>query len=67
MHNQTRRALLGAGLAMPFLGRIAAAQSDWPSRPVRIIVPFPPGQAACDPTPDLGIPGSGGMGRDIVG
>lgn len=46
MQNPTRRALLGAGLAMPFLGRIAAAQSDWPNRPVRIIVPFPPGQAA---------------------
>jgi tripartite-type tricarboxylate transporter receptor subunit TctC len=40
-----RRALLGSALAAAAIGR-AAAQSDWPSRPVRFIVPFPPGQAA---------------------
>jgi len=40
-----RRALLGAA-SLPLLPGLARAQSDWPSRPVRIIVPFPPGQAA---------------------
>jgi len=36
-----RRALLGAPLAaMPMLAR---AQADWPNRPIRTIVPYPPG------------------------
>lgn len=40
----TRRAVLGAALALPALG--ARAQGEFPARPVRMIVPFPPGQAA---------------------
>jgi tripartite-type tricarboxylate transporter receptor subunit TctC len=41
----TRRTVLGglaAGLAMPTLGG-ARAQTNWPTQPVRIIVPYPPG------------------------
>jgi tripartite-type tricarboxylate transporter receptor subunit TctC len=38
----TRRTLLGAALAAP-LATPAFAQAPWPNRPVRVIVPWPPG------------------------
>jgi tripartite-type tricarboxylate transporter receptor subunit TctC len=41
MNRVSRRALLGVAAALPL--RAALAQSPWPARPVRIIVPFAPG------------------------
>lgn len=41
----TRRNLGALGATLAFSGA-ARAQGDWPSRPVRFIVPFPPGGAA---------------------
>ncbi len=37
-----RRTLLGASLALP-LAAPALAQSNWPDKPVRFVVPWPPG------------------------
>jgi tripartite-type tricarboxylate transporter receptor subunit TctC len=41
----TRRTLL-AGLAAAPLARTASAQTEWPSRPVRVMVPYPPAGGA---------------------
>ena len=42
----TRRAFLGAAAGLCGLYVLPARSDDWPSRPLRIVVPFPPGQGA---------------------
>lgn len=42
-HGIARRSLLGAAAACAAVG--LHAQERWPSRPVKMIIPFPPGQA----------------------
>ncbi len=43
--NSTRRTVLAGLAAVPFAGA-APAQADWPSRTVRVIVPYPPAGGA---------------------
>jgi tripartite-type tricarboxylate transporter receptor subunit TctC len=40
---RTRRTLLAAGLAAIRPGSRASAQPAWPAKPIRLIVPYPPG------------------------
>jgi len=42
----TRRQILAASAALAASGGIAHAQSDWPNRPVKVIVPYPPAGGA---------------------
>src|SRR5262245_20190247 len=45
--SMTRRQLLRAGAAAaPLVAAPASAQTDWPARPVRVIVPYPPAGGA---------------------
>ena len=41
-----RRILIAGGAALALAGRSAGAQQDYPNKPIRVIVPFPPGNPA---------------------
>ena len=61
----TRRTLLAGLAAAPLIGR-ASAQADWPNRPVRVMVPYPPAGGA-DTTARILFPKVGEMwGKSFV-
>jgi tripartite-type tricarboxylate transporter receptor subunit TctC len=63
----SRRALLAAAAALPWIPSTARAQAaGWPNRPVRIIVAFPPGQATDQAARALAQRLSETMGQQFV-
>ncbi|MBY0338669.1 MAG: tripartite tricarboxylate transporter substrate binding protein [Acetobacteraceae bacterium] len=66
MPGSTRRALMGALAAMPVATRAWAQAADFPSRPLRLTLGFPPGSAA-DVAARLVAPGlSAQLGQPVV-
>lgn len=65
-----RRRLLASACAGAVLGLAAApaawAQSDWPSRPIRLVVPFPPGSSPDTLARMIAQPLSKALGQAVV-
>ncbi len=61
-----RRQVLLLGLAILASGRSALAQSDWPSRPLRIIVPFSAGGAADTSARSVGARLAEILGQNVI-
>jgi len=66
MNRTTRRSLIAASLAAPFLARGALAQSWAPTRPIRFVVPFPPGGATDVVARVLGEGMQGRLGQAVT-
>ena len=61
-----RRALLAAAIATGLLASPFAMAQSWPSKPVRVIVNFPPGGAADQLARAIGQPLSEALGQPVV-
>jgi tripartite-type tricarboxylate transporter receptor subunit TctC len=62
----TRRAALALGLASPFVARGAAAQESWPTRPIRLVIPFTAGGGGDSSLRPLAAKMSEILGQNIV-
>jgi tripartite-type tricarboxylate transporter receptor subunit TctC len=61
-----RRAVLGFGLAAPFVARSALAQGDWPTRPVRFVIPFTAGGGGDSSARPLAAKMSEILGQNVI-
>ncbi len=61
-----RRALLAAALASGLLASPFALAQSWPSKPIRVVVNFPPGGAADQLARAIGQPLSEALGQPVV-
>ncbi len=66
MSRISRRILLGAGLAAPFIAREGFAQGDWPKGPVRWVVAFAAGGAADTVARNIGVRVSEIIGQQVI-
>lgn len=65
-HSRIRRVLLGAAAAATLLASPMALAQAWPSKPIRIVVNFPPGGAADQLARGIGQPLSEALGQPVV-
>jgi tripartite-type tricarboxylate transporter receptor subunit TctC len=64
--NPTRRTLLAAGLATPFLARHGWAQAKWPNGPLRWVVAYAAGGAADTVARNVGARVSDIVGQQVI-
>ena len=66
MSRITRRSLVGAALAAPFIAREGFAQGDWPKGPVRWVVAFAAGGAADTVARNIGVRVAEIIGQQVI-
>ena len=66
MSKITRRSLVAAGLATPFVVRHGFAQSDWPKGPVRWVVAFAAGGAADTVARNIAVRASEILNQQVI-
>ncbi len=66
LHCPTRRGLLAAGALLGLPLRPARAETDWPQRPVRIVLPYAPGGSTDATARLIAMPMTQSLGQPVV-